>query len=85
MRTSQAALALFSRVNSHGENEYLTQWNKAWQAYSLIGGHVEVGETFRACCVREVVEELECDAAQFLVATKPIITLRFQEFSNALA
>ena len=41
MRISEAALALITRINAHGETEYLTQWNEKWQAYSLIGGHRE--------------------------------------------
>ena len=59
MRVSEAALALITRVNAQSETEYLTQWNETWHAYSLIGGHVEAGESFRECCVQEVEEELE--------------------------
>ena len=58
MRTSEASLALITRVNALGETEYLTQWNEKWQAYSLIGGHREESESFRECCIREVEEEL---------------------------
>ena len=54
MRFSEAALALITRVNAQGETEYLTQWNEKWQAYSLIGGHHEEGESFRECCIREI-------------------------------
>ncbi len=83
MRTSQAALALITQVNSQGETEYLTQWNNAWQAYSLVGGHAEEGETFQQCCIREVAEELECDEHTVMAAPYPCATLRFCEFSRA--
>ena len=83
MRTSQAALAFITRVNSSGQTEYLTQWNDGWQAYSLIGGHVETGETFRQCCQREIDEELLCTASDYELAPYPYATLRFPEFSKA--
>lgn len=57
MRVSQAGLACVRRVGPDGP-EFLTQWSKKWGMYSLVGGHVEPGETFRECCVREVAEEL---------------------------
>jgi len=59
MRISQAALALFKRLGLDGVTEYLTQWNDAWQMFALVGGHVEPGESFHHCCVREVEEELD--------------------------
>lgn len=59
MKISHAVLALITRINLHGETEYLTQWNNGWQAYSLIGGHVEADDSFRECCDRGVEEELE--------------------------
>lgn len=83
MRNSKAALALIIRINSIRESEYLTQWNNAWQAFSLIGGHVEDGEAFRECCEREIVEELKCSATQFNVGSAPLTTLRFHEFSKS--
>ncbi|HRA87304.1 MAG TPA: NUDIX domain-containing protein [Planctomycetaceae bacterium] len=82
-RTSDAALALITRVNLHGQTEYLTQWNDAWTAYSLIGGHVEDGETFRQACLREIVEELECAESDAQLAPAAFFTLRFREFSKA--
>lgn len=83
MRTSQAALAIITRVSSFGQTEYLSQWNNAWQAYSLIGGHVEEEETFQQCCIREVAEELECDEQTITATPYPYATLRFREFSRA--
>ncbi len=58
MRVSEAGLALIRRTGADGSVEYLTQWSDRWERYSLVGGHVEPGESFRACCVREVEEEL---------------------------
>jgi 8-oxo-dGTP pyrophosphatase MutT (NUDIX family) len=72
MRISEAGLALFHRQGPAG-TEYLTQWSDAWQSYSLIGGHVEPGESFRACCVREIAEELELTPdVDFRVAADPL-------------
>ena len=59
MRVSEAGLALIRRVGADGSAEYLTQWSARWARFSLVGGHVEPGESFRECCVREVAEELE--------------------------
>jgi len=82
-RKSEAALAWITRVNSSRGIEYLTQWNDAWQAFSLIGGHVEDGETFQQCCIREIEEELECSPDEIVVDDVPICTLRFRERSKA--
>ena len=82
-RFSEAALALVSRKNVTAHTEYLAQWNHNWNAYSLIGGHVEDGETFRQACLREICEELECDAAGIQLAPYPYATLRFREYSRA--
>ena len=72
MRVSIAGLACIRRVGLAGP-EYLTQWSERWGMYSLVGGHVEEGETFRACCVREVEEELELTpGVGFAVAERPL-------------
>ncbi len=73
MRISEAALALITRENDRGQREYLAQWNRRWGAYSLVGGHREGAETFRACCMREVGEELGIRAdTDFVVADEPV-------------
>lgn len=84
-RSSHAGLALIARVNAAGGTEVLAQWNERWQAWSLIGGHREAGESFRECCLREVEEELglrrEID---FTVAAAPISpTVEFTMFSKS--
>jgi len=72
MRVSEAGLALFQRPGPDG-TEYLTQWSDTWQSYALIGGHVEPGESFRACCVREIAEELELTPdVDFRVGVDPL-------------
>lgn len=73
MRISRASLALIRRVGPVGATEYLTRWNDRWQAFSLIGGHVEAGESYRDCCIREVAEELDLTPeVDFRVASQPI-------------
>jgi hypothetical protein len=73
VRISQASLALIERTGPGGATEYLTQWNDRWQAYSLIGGHIESGESYRDCCIREVAEELGlAPEVDFRVAPQPL-------------
>lgn len=77
MRISEAGLALITRPGPDGTTEYLTQWSDSWHMYALIGGHVEAGESFRTCCVREVSEELELTPdIDFRVAPDPVMPLR---------
>jgi 8-oxo-dGTP pyrophosphatase MutT (NUDIX family) len=82
MRSSVAAFALFRRAAPGGEVEYLTQWNEAWNAYHLVGGHKE-DESFRDCCVREIVEELGMtEGHDFTVAAKPQSRLHYIHWSE---
>jgi 8-oxo-dGTP pyrophosphatase MutT (NUDIX family) len=78
MRNSKAALAIIEQ-----SKKWLVQWNGNWDACSLIGGHVESGETFHECCKREIIEELECEVNQFELAQVPIMVLRFRKPSEA--
>jgi len=71
MRISQAGLACVRRDGPTGP-EYLAQWSAKWGMYSLVGGHVEAGETFRECCAREVAEELYLPPSAFTVADSPL-------------
>ena len=71
MRVSIAGLACIRREGPAGP-EYLTQWSAKWGMVLLVGGHVEGGETVRACCVREIEEELELThGVGFTVAERP--------------
>ncbi len=73
MRISEAGLALFKRTGAGGVTEYLTQWSDTWHAFSLVGGHVEPGESFYQCCVREIEEELAlANGDGFRVAPGPL-------------
>ena len=73
MRVSEAGLALITRPRVGQGLEYLTQWNDRWGMFSLIGGRIEAGETFRQCCEREVAEELGLTpGTDFAVAAEPV-------------
>jgi hypothetical protein len=85
MRVSEAALALITRVDAQGEMEYLSQWNEKWQAYALVGGHRENGESFRDCCLREIEEELALlRNVDFTIAAEPLVPrIEFTAFSKS--
>lgn len=84
MRVSEAALALITRFDPAGVIEYLVIRNTNGQAYSLIGGHRKVSESFHECCRREVIEELQPSAnARVEVAPFPWVSLRFNDHSGA--
>jgi 8-oxo-dGTP pyrophosphatase MutT (NUDIX family) len=53
-----AGLALITRRRPEGATECLAHWSRRWDMFSLVGGHVDPGESFRECCAREVAEEL---------------------------
>lgn len=57
MRQSTAAFAVITRDNN-GVREWLAQWNRAWNAYNLVGGHRHEDESYRECLIREIEEEL---------------------------
>jgi ADP-ribose pyrophosphatase YjhB (NUDIX family) len=80
MRQVAAAFAWIERVTPAGP-QILAQWNRKWQAFNLIGGHVEVGETCRECVVREMIEELDIAADQFRVEPDPLTRIEFEAFS----
>ncbi|MBT4864661.1 MAG: NUDIX domain-containing protein [Planctomycetaceae bacterium] len=54
----------------------LAQRNAKWTAYALVGGHKWVKESFRACVIREIDEELGLvEGTDFLTAEEPIAHL----------
>jgi hypothetical protein len=84
MRRSLAAFALIRRTTDPGETVWLLRWNQRWQAFSFVGGHQQDGETFRACCVRELAEELGLhDGGDCRVAEQPLKHLEFTAWSQA--
>jgi 8-oxo-dGTP pyrophosphatase MutT (NUDIX family) len=80
MRKSSAAFAWIER-QTHDGPRFLTQWNRKWQAFNLVGGHVEPGESFRECVVREMIEELGIAAAEFDVSDEPLARIEFTTWS----
>ena len=81
MRSSIAALALIRRTH-RGRTEWLTQWNETWGRFNLIGGHKRPTESFRACAVRELEEELHLQAeTDFRVAAEPFAHLEYTAWS----
>jgi ADP-ribose pyrophosphatase YjhB (NUDIX family) len=83
MRISKAGLALITRLGPNDDVEYLVQWSDTWQMYSLIGGHVEAGESYRDCCVREVAEELDLVPTEYVVTAEPLWRLEYEAFSHS--
>jgi 8-oxo-dGTP diphosphatase len=58
-------ILLGKRKNAHGEGEW-----------SLPGGHLEPGESFRDCCIREVKEETGIDISDRMI--------EFEDLTNDL-
>ncbi len=97
MRTSTASLAVIRQPGPDGMPRYLAQWNERWQAFNLVGGHKHENESFRACLVRELSEELgilpepgDPDGAGLpengprgRVAREPIGRLEYEAFSQS--
>jgi 8-oxo-dGTP pyrophosphatase MutT (NUDIX family) len=83
MRESQAAVALVRREQD-GRTLWLAQWNPRWQRYNFVAGHKEPGESFRACLLREVGEELGlAEGADFEAAAEPAARLQYTAWSES--
>ena len=83
MRRSEAAVALIRREES-GRTLWLAQWNPKWRRYHFISGHRHPEETFRACLVRELAEELHLrEGADYAAAAEPRDRLEFTAFSES--
>lgn len=84
MRRTSAAFAWIDHLSTSGML-YLCQWNRKWQAFNLIGGHQEPGETARQCVVREIAEELGlADSEDIAVAGEPLARIEFTAWSVPL-
>ena len=77
-RISKAALAWITE-----DGKVLAQWNRKWQVFSLIGGHVESGESFREACVREICEEIECEESAVTLTDTACTELQFEALSRS--
>lgn len=82
-RESIAALALIRRKEG-GRTLWLARWNRKWGCYNFVGGHKEVGESFRECVVREVEEETGlCSGVEFTAADAPAAHLEYDAWSES--
>jgi len=80
-RRSVAAVALIRRPEK-GRTLYLAQWNPNWAAFHLVGGHKHPEESFRACLIREVGEELGLEEVTgFVASAEPLARLEFDALS----
>lgn len=77
MRKSVAAFALFQK-----EGQWLLHWNEGWGGYSLVGGHLEEGESARECAIRETTEELEVEESAFEIRGGHRAKLEFTGYSE---
>jgi 8-oxo-dGTP pyrophosphatase MutT (NUDIX family) len=80
MRQTAAAFAWIERETPQGPR-VLSQWNRKWLAFNLIGGHREPHESIRACVVREITEELGLTKPQFDVSAEPFAVIEFSAHS----
>src|SRR5262249_59476805 len=49
----------------------------------VVGGHKHDSETYRECCRREVMEELELAEGECRVAEKPAADLEYEAYSRS--
>lgn len=81
-RQSVAACALIRR-HQDGKTAWLTQWNRKWGCYHLVGGHKRPDESFRECLVREIGEELglQENDGSVSVAAEPAAHVEYKAWS----
>ncbi|MDA1043947.1 MAG: NUDIX hydrolase [Verrucomicrobia bacterium] len=65
-----------------GASQWFVRWNRKWEYYALIGGHLEPGETYRECLLREIREEIGLQGNAIRVAEAPVETLSYVAFSK---
>lgn len=84
IRRSISSVALIRREQKDGLFSWLAQWNAKWKRYNLIAGHLELGESFRDCIMREVHEELGLEEGkEFSVAQEPCARVEFEDWSES--
>jgi 8-oxo-dGTP pyrophosphatase MutT (NUDIX family) len=83
MRKSISAFALIRSRDENGQMRWLARWNDYWQAYNFVGGHTLPNESFRACLIREISEELELvEGIEFTVSGEPVAHLEYCGWSS---
>jgi hypothetical protein len=69
--------------SANGQRQWLVQWNAAWKAYNLVGGHKRGRESYRECLVRELGEELELEPlVDYTVDAESDHRLEFEAWSE---
>ena len=82
MRQSEAAVAVIRRQTDDGQTRWLARWNAKWQASHFVAGHRCPAESFRACLIRELSEELGLrESAEYSKANSPPLPLDFSAWS----
>jgi 8-oxo-dGTP pyrophosphatase MutT (NUDIX family) len=84
-RRSVSSVALISRRDTPGGRTlWLARWNARWNALHFVAGHLEEGESFRECVLREIREELGLGPAdQVTVSDEPLAVARFSAWSRS--
>jgi 8-oxo-dGTP pyrophosphatase MutT (NUDIX family) len=84
MRQSEAAVALIRQQADGGQCRWLARWNSKWQAFHFVAGHRRSEESFRACLVREIAEELGLrEQEDYTVLTSPPLAVEFTAWSES--
>ena len=81
MRESRGALARIARQHD-GETQWFVRWNRKWESFALIGGHVESGETYRECLLREIEEEIGLNEPDVAASEHATTELSYAAFSK---
>jgi 8-oxo-dGTP pyrophosphatase MutT (NUDIX family) len=85
MRQSEAAVALIRRrCTREGQALWLARWNGKWGSFHFVSGHKRPDESYRACLVRELAEELGLrEGDDYSVADRPPYRVEFSAWSTS--